>query len=66
MKIENVDSVDQRSDGKARSVQTDLDLHCPQKLLVSSIAGEELRQESFKGLDGLYFDSVCVKIYIFF
>ena len=60
-----MDSVDQRSDGMACTVLSDLHLHFPQKLNVSLTAGEELRQESFKGLDGLYFNCVCVKIFFF-
>ena len=37
--MENVDSVGQRSD--CTFVQSDLDLHCLQKLLVSSSVGNE-------------------------
>ena len=39
--MENVDSVNQR-----RSVQSDLDLHCPQKPLVSSSVITELRRRT--------------------
>ena len=38
--MKNVDSVDQ--DQTARTVQSDHDLHCPQKLLVSSSVREKL------------------------
>ena len=32
-------------DQTARSVQSDLDLHCPQKLLLSSTVGKELMSD---------------------
>ena len=35
-------------DQTARSVQSDLDLHCPQKLLVLSIVGNELNANEIK------------------
>ena len=38
--MKNVDSVDQ--DQTSRSVQSDLELYCPQKLLVLLLVGEEL------------------------
>ena len=37
-------------DQSARSVQSDLELHCPQELLVSSTVGLELREHLLSGL----------------
>ena len=39
-----MDIVDQ--DQTARSVQSDLDLHCPQKFRVSSLVRKELRERN--------------------
>ena len=38
-------SENQTAQKTARSLQSDLDLHCPQKLLVSSSVSKELRVE---------------------
>ena len=49
--MKNVDSVDQ--DQTAQKVQSDLNLHCPQKLLLSSSVRKDLTPEKQNDILGL-------------
>ena len=49
--MKNVDSVDQ--DQPAQNVQSDLNLHCPQKLLLSSSVRKDLTPEKQNDILGL-------------